>query len=196
MLGSGLSTPKWPIFFTPTLVSVIFRSRSQRRVLLPLGFAKGAEKAIAVDIDDAYLQMVPEVKTHLEFHDLDIVKANVANQNDPADIVLAAALVHWIYSCTALFGCHDAIVEKLARLTNYMPIVEWIDLEDSNIGFFHHTDWNKDAVSAPYDLSTFEQALTNNFKRYCYLGNISPTRRLYVRFQSRKVRRSWAPHLA
>jgi hypothetical protein len=132
VLGSGLSTPKWPIFFTPTLVSVIFRSRSQRRVLLPLGFAKGAEKAIAVDIDDAYLQMVPEVKTHLEFHDLDIVKANVANQNDPADIVR----------------------------------------------------------------STFEQALTNNFKRYCYLGNISPTRRLYIRFQSRKVIRSWVPHLA
>jgi hypothetical protein len=157
---------------------------------------KRAEKAIAVDIDDAYLQMVPEVKTHLEFHDLDIVKANVANQNDPADIVLAAALVHWIYSCTALFGCLDTIVEKLARLTNYMPIVEWIDLEDSNIGFFHHTDWNKDAVSAPYDLSTFEQALTNNFKRYCYLGNISPTRRLYIRFQSRKVIRSWVPHLA
>jgi hypothetical protein len=53
-------------------------------------------RLIAVDIDDAYLQMVREVKTHLEFHDLDIVKANVANQNDPVDIVLATALVHMI----------------------------------------------------------------------------------------------------
>jgi SAM-dependent methyltransferase len=178
-----------------TLLAPYFEPRYLRkRTVLDLGanagffcfwaLQKGAQKAVAVDIDDAYLQMVRDAKTHLEFHDLDVVKANVANQKDPADIVLATALVHWIYSCTALFGCLDAVVEKLARLTNYMLIVEWIDPEDSAIGFFHHTDWNKDAVSAPYDLSTFEKALTNNFKRYRHVGDISPTRRLYVAFNT------------
>jgi hypothetical protein len=73
--------------------------------------------------------MVPEVKTHLEFHDLDIVKANVANQNDPANIVR----------------------------------------------------------------STFEKALTNNFKRSCHLGNISPTRRLIRKISIPKSEKELGP---
>lgn len=178
-----------------TLIAPYFEPRYLvKRTVLDLGanagffcfwaLQKGAQKAIAVDIDDAYLQMVRDAKTRLEFHDLDIVKANVADQKNPADIVLATALVHWIYSCTALFGSLDAVVERLARLTNYMLIVEWIDPEDPAIGFFHHTDWNKDVASAPYDRSVFEIALADHFKRYCQLGDISSTRRLYAAFNT------------
>ena len=34
-------------------------------------------------------------------------------------MVLALALVHWVYSCTADFGSLGAVVEWLSRLTRY-----------------------------------------------------------------------------
>lgn len=166
----------------------------ERRVVLDLGanagffcfwaLQQGAEQAVAVDIDESYLQMVRDAKSRLEFHQLDIVNTNVADWKHPADVVLATALVHWVYSCTALFGSLDSVIERLARLTNYMLIVEWIEPEDSAIAFFHHIDWNQKTINAPYTLAAFERALADHFERYHIVGDILPTRRLYVAFRT------------
>ncbi|MBK8619807.1 MAG: protein kinase family protein [Anaerolineales bacterium] len=101
---------------------------------------------------------------------------------EPADVVVALALVHWIYSCTALIGSLDAVVEKLAGLTKYMLIVEWIEPEDAAIQFFHHLDWNKDIAYEPYTREVFYTALTRHFKRVVEIGPVSPTRKLYAAF--------------
>ena len=63
-----------------------------------------------------------------------------------------------------------------------MLIIEWIDPSDSAIQFFHHLDWNKDQNKEAYTFDAFERALKTHFARYEYLGEISPTRKLYIAF--------------
>jgi serine/threonine protein kinase len=144
----------------------------------------GARAATAVDMDEGYLELVEEVKSRLGFQRLSTAKANVVEWGSPADVVLALALIHWIYSCTALLGSLDAAVGKLSRLTNYMLIVEWIDPRDSAIQFFRHLDWNKEVVQDKYDIAQFEAALAKHFARFEVLGKVSETRKLYVAYRA------------
>lgn len=96
----------------------------------------GAEKVIAVDIDEDYLKMLKEAKIKLGFDNLEIEEANVMDLDKSSDVVLAISLVHWLYSCTALFGSLDDVIKKLRQLTKYILVVEWIAPEDSAINFF------------------------------------------------------------
>jgi len=144
----------------------------------------GAEKAVAVDMDEAYIEMVEEARNKIGFHGLEVVKTNIMDWDTPADIVLALALVHWVYSCTALFGSLDSIIKKLSQLTRYMLIIEWIDPADPAIEFFRHIEWNKDYVREPYTLEAFERALSQYFVRWSVVGEVSPTRKLYVAFKT------------
>lgn len=144
----------------------------------------GADGAVAIDIDENYLRMVKEARTKIGFHNLEVLKANFSDWNDPADIVLALALIHWIYSCTALLGNLDSAIEKLSRLAKYMLIIEWIDPTDPAIASFHHLDWNRGLVREPYTLEAFEGALARHFVRYLHIGDVTPTRRLYIAFHT------------
>jgi len=143
---------------------------------------KGAGKAIAVDVDENYLQAIENAKSRMEFTSLEIVNTNITDWNTPAEVVLAIALVHWIYSCTAFLGSLNAVVKKLAGLTKYLLLVEWVDPQDPAMQFFHHIDWNKHSVSGPYTLEEFERSLACHFVRYELIGHVSPTRRLYAAF--------------
>lgn len=177
------------------LLAGLFRPRYlKHRTVLDLGanagffcfwaLQSGAKRAFALDMDETYLQMVREAQTKLGFHNLDAVKANIADWSEPADIVVALALIHWIYSCTALLGSLDSAVGKLAELTKYMLVVEWVDPTDSAVTCFNHIDWNKGLVRGPYTLAAFEAALARHFPRYEHVGDLSPTRKLYVGFRS------------
>jgi serine/threonine protein kinase len=143
-----------------------------------------AERAIAVDIDEEYLDMVEKAKKQLGFGNLETARLNVADWQEPVDVVVALALVHWIYSCSADMGSLDAVVGKLAKLTKYMLIVEWIEPEDPAIQFFHHNEWNKNIVLEPYTLEAFEAAMAHHFRKVEIIGSVSPTRKLYVAFNS------------
>lgn len=174
-------------FFQPTYL--------RHRTVLDLGASAGffcfwalqagAEKAVALDMDETYVDMVEKAREKFGFDNLTVVKGNVSEWDEPADIVLALALVHWIYSCTALFGSLESIMEKLAQLTKYMLIVEWIDPNDPAIEFFHHIEWNRSFVRGPYTLEAFEKALSRYFVRWSVVGEVSPTRRLYVAFKTK-----------
>ncbi|MGW8258268.1 MAG: class I SAM-dependent methyltransferase, partial [Thermoguttaceae bacterium] len=142
----------------------------------------GASKAIALDMDEEYLEMLRRGKAKFGYDKLDVVKSNLEDWEEPCDVVLALALVHWIYSCTATFGDLDAIVEKFAKLAKYMLIVEWVEPDDPAINFFHHLDWNKQVKRGPYTLNAFEEALSKNFTRYECLGSITPTRTIFAAY--------------
>jgi serine/threonine protein kinase len=143
---------------------------------------KGADQATAIDIDTDYLKAMEQVKARLGFDNLEIINANFIDWTRSADVVLALALIHWTYSCTALSGSLDKAIERLSGLTNYMLILEWIDPEDAAINFFHHLDWNRDFIQGPYNLEEFEGALSRHFATYEMIGEVSRTRKLYVAF--------------
>lgn len=172
-------------YFTPKFLA--------RRTVLDLGansafycfwaLHKGAQNAIAVDIDEDYLKLVNDVKRKFNVEKLETFYSNVADWNQPADIVIALALVHWIYSCSAVLGSLDSIIEKLSSLTNYMLIIEWIAPEDSAIEFFQHLSWNQEKVNDNYSFELFEVALGKHFSHYYKIGDVSATRSLYAAFR-------------
>jgi hypothetical protein len=147
-----------------------------------LAHQMGAKKATAIDIDVQYLQMMRDAKLKLGFDSLEVEEANIMDWNKPGDVVIALALIHWIYSCTALYGSLDAVMRKLRQLTKYMLIIEWISPEDQAVNFFHHLDWNKEIIQEGYTLEAFEASLARYFARYSVIGEASPTRTLYVAF--------------
>jgi hypothetical protein len=142
----------------------------------------GAKKAIVLDMDEKYVQMIKEAKSRLDFGNIEVEKTNIMYWDHPADVVIALALIHWIYSCTAFYGSLDKTMQKLRQLTGYMLIVEWVAKEDPAINFFHHIDWNNKIIVQEYNIKNFENALGNHFANFKIIGDISPTRRLYVAF--------------
>jgi SAM-dependent methyltransferase len=142
----------------------------------------GAVRATAVDMDEQYVSMIEQARSALDVGSIETAKANVVDWKEPADVVLALALVHWIYSCTALYGTLDATVGMLAELTGYMLIVEWVEPADPAIEFFGHIEWNKEVVHGAYDRVTFERALSAHFPRWERGPDISATRTMYVAY--------------
>jgi hypothetical protein len=148
------------------------------------GLQSGAAGAIALEMDDQYVAMLEQARSHLQIGNLKVVKGIVGEWGTSAEVVLALALIHWIYSCTEAFGSLDAVVERLAALTGYMLVVEWIDPRDPAIEFFHHLEWNPQAARGPYTLEAFEASLARHFERFELVGEASETRRLYVAFRT------------
>ncbi len=172
-------------YFTPQFM--------QGRSLLDLGanggffsfwaLLNGSKEVVALDTDKNYLENLTKILIRLDLTELQIANSNIVDWNTPADNVLALALIHWIYSCTSLFGSLDAVIKKLADLTKHMLIVEWVDPIDEAISFFHHLDWNKELVQASYTFDAFIQALDTHFVRYEKIGDINSTRQLYIAYR-------------
>jgi hypothetical protein len=140
----------------------------------------GASQVVSLDMDEAYLGLIRKAQTRLGWQKIRTVNRYVQDWEEPADVVLAFAMIHWLYSCTANFGSLEAVAAKLAALTGKLLLVEWVAPEDSAIAFFKHTDWNADKTKGPYRQETFEAALRQHFSRVAILGDTSPTRTLYV----------------
>jgi len=142
----------------------------------------GAREAIAVDLDEDYIRMLEEARSAFHLEGLRPVRGNVADWTEPGDVVIALALIHWIYSCTAVLGSLSEALAKLARLTRYLLIVEWIAPEDPAIRQFGHLDWNSARTREPYSFEAFEAALRAQSRRWEHLGDVTPTRKLYAAF--------------
>jgi serine/threonine protein kinase len=148
---------------------------------------QGAIKATAVDMDEQYTNILKKAQSKFAISNLQVVPGKVSEWTQPADVVLALAMVHWLYSCTEMFGSLDAVVERLSMLTKFMLIVEWVEPEDPAIKFFHHIEWNKEQLKEPYSAALFEKAMARYFSRYQLIGNISETRWLYAAFKTPHV---------
>jgi serine/threonine protein kinase len=174
------------LYFTPRFLSdrtlTDFGANSGYFCFLALN--NGGNRAIAIDMDEDYLRMIQRAKSKYGYNNLDIIRSNTEDWNEPSDIVLALALIHWIYSCTASFGDLNSIIEKFAKLTKYMLIIEWVEPDDPAINFFHHLNWNEKVKRGPYTLKAFEDALSNNFARYHCIGSVTPTRKIFIAYRT------------
>jgi serine/threonine protein kinase len=117
---------------------------------------------------------------HLQYQRLKLVNGKTQDQKEPADIVLALALIHWVYSLTAGFGSLDKVIGWLASLSRHALIVEWIAPRDNAIAHHHHTDYNKEAQTEPYTYEAFRAALDKHFPSVTFLGHVTDTRSLFL----------------
>ena len=136
-------------------------------------------------MDLAHVEHVRTAAAALGYQRLTAVHGNVADWHEPADIVVALALVHWLYNCTAAFGSLSAVVERLASLAGDALIVEWVDPADPAIDFFGHLSWDAGTRAGPYNREVFERELGRHFARVRPIGDVSPTRRLFLAMKRR-----------
>lgn len=145
----------------------------------------GAKEVFSLYIDDKYQNVIRMCCDKFGFTGINTVKTNITEWKEPTDIVLALALIHWIYSCTATYGSIDAAIKKLSDLTNYMLIIEWIDPEDPAIQSFQHNRWNESKIREPYSFNCFGKALNKYFDQWEYIGEVSSTRRIFLAYKTK-----------
>jgi len=154
----------------------------------------GARQVVSLDMDKAYLALIREAQAVLGWRRIRPIHAKLQNWQEPADLVLAFAMVHWLYSCTANYGSLEAVVAKLAGLTRSILLIEWVAPDDAAILGFKHTEWNPGVDKAGYNVEAFEGALRQHFHKVEAIGPTSATRMLYAcRRQCHEV--TLHPHL-
>jgi predicted Ser/Thr protein kinase len=142
----------------------------------------GASQVVSLDMDEAYLDLIRQAQTAFGWKNIRPINVKVQDWEEPADLVLAFAMVHWLYSCTANYGSLEAVVRKLAGLSRSILLMEWVAPDDTAIQQFKHTEWNPKVDKAGYNLEAFEAALRRHFCKVEILGATSPTRTLYAAF--------------
>lgn len=141
----------------------------------------GYDRVYAIDHDVECLQLIDNVQKMLQLDTIDTREFSFGNVVDEqADVVIACALIHWVYSCTSLFGSLDAIIEYLAALTTNTLIIEWVSPEDHAIRTFKHTSFNKEVIKEPYTKENFLKALSTHFSSYHLLCPSCATREVWV----------------
>jgi hypothetical protein len=143
----------------------------------------GASQVVSLDMDKEYLELIHKAQTALGWKQIRPINEKVQNWNEPADMVLAFAMIHWLYSCTANYGSLDAVVGKLAGLSRSVLLTEWVAPEDTAIRSFKHTEWNPQVDKSGYSLEAFEAAMCKHFRKVEVIGPVSPTRVLYVGYR-------------
>jgi GT2 family glycosyltransferase/predicted Zn-dependent protease len=141
---------------------------------------RGAKSVVALDMDANYIQTIRTVQAHFKTSDIRAVSCRAQDWEEPADVVLAFAMIHWLFSCTATYGSLDAVVGKLRSLTRKVLVIEWVAPDDAAIAAFKHTEWNPSAVHGSYNLSAFEAALRRHFARIEIIGQTTSTRVVYL----------------
>ena len=133
-------------------------------VVAYMAMTLGASVAYALDHDKECISNIISANKHLDITNVHAVQFDFGDSHDAvkADIVIAMALIHWVYSCTANFGCLKKIIERLRNLANEYLIVEWVAPDDAAISIFHHTSFNPDVAKEPYTTENFEKAIRDN----------------------------------
>ena len=137
---------------------------------------------LALDHDSECINIIKKTINILSIKNLKAQKYSFGdNINVKCDIVIMLALVHWIYSCTSLYGNFDDIFIYLKPYINKYLMIEWIHPNDDAIQSFNHINYNKSIHREEYNTPNFEKSLIKN------IGNIinkieleGSTRILYI----------------
>lgn len=134
----------------------------------------------ALDHDTQCIQLLETVKKKFNYEGLLPKVYSFGDPHESTDIVIACALIHWIYSCTALYGDFDSITNYLRDITGTYLIIEWVNPNDPAIKFFNHISYNKDIIKEPYTKENFVASLTKKFGTVDKLLQVTPSRELYL----------------
>ena len=135
----------------------------------------------AVDLDVNYTELMNQAARHLKFSQLRVHTQNVSEWIEPAEVVNALSLIHWIFSCTAVMGNMEAMIQFFRNLTRNILVIEWIDPEDEAIKYFNHLDYNVNFSDESYNRESFVTSLEDKFNDVKSLGYTrKPTRELFI----------------
>lgn len=140
----------------------------------------GATAGTVVDVDGECVANVNRLRARLPALPLGAHQENFERWRERADVVIAFALVHWVYSCTSRLHSLETVVEKIASLAQDFAVVEWVDPADPLVEGYRHTQVRPGEPFEPYSFERFMDALVARFDRVELLGELTPTRRIFL----------------
>lgn len=117
-------------------------------------------KIYSYDHDIEYLNLIDKINSHYGFNEIITRKYRFGQSLPKVDYMVMLAIIHWIYSSTALFGNFDSIFSYLKPFINKKLLIEWVDNLDGAIKSFNHISKNKSIITEEYNQSNFEKSLT------------------------------------
>lgn len=154
-----------------------------------LALSRGAVSVDSIDVDSDYVEAADRIAQEQGVRNFHAHFATLNDWHTPADITLAFAMVHWLYSSTTGWGSLDEVIAQLADRTRVLLLIEWVAPSDPAITFFEHTTRHAKNVTGPYTFEAFERALCSHFSVVEPLGFVSPTRRLFAAWKSPVAKR-------
>jgi hypothetical protein len=104
---------------------------------------------------------------------VELIKCKVSECDQHADVVLAFALIHWIYAYTDKFNGLSSAIKYLADITDSTLIIEWIGLDDKAMKVRDQLCENNNETKGDYNHEVFIQSLESNFKDVKKLNSYS-----------------------
>jgi SAM-dependent methyltransferase len=140
----------------------------------------GASNVNAIDIDRKHLDILLAVIRYFHIDNIKTELKDIKHYVTKHDVVLALAIVHWIYSCTTIMGSICYTIYHLRSLTNKFMLIEWVGPNDSAVKSFGHLRYNAEYTDKKYTKEEFLKRLNLHFSEVKFIGEGSrPGRELY-----------------
>tara|TARA_Y100001970_G_C14112065_1_gene791441 strand:- start:476 stop:1201 length:726 start_codon:yes stop_codon:yes gene_type:complete len=144
-----------------------------------LALINGCKHATAIDIDRKHLEIIDKIARTYNINNLTTSSCNISEYKGSADIVNALSIIHWIYSCTSIFGNMENMIKFFQNITNEILFIEWIDPSDEAIQYFKHLDYNNSRTDDSYNYDSFVTELNKYFSSVSIIGNTRSTRKIF-----------------
>jgi len=140
----------------------------------------GYKLVYALDHDIDCIHMITAIQRDLAIELIKPIEYSFGDEHLSTDIVIVGALIHWIYSCTAINGDFDKIMTYLQKITKKYLLIEWVDNKDKAVNSFGHLRRNKEVIIEPYTEDNFVASLKRHFTSCKKVVDVTLTRRLYL----------------
>ncbi len=144
-----------------------------------MAILNGSKYATAIDIDKSHLQIIDNISKQYNIKNITTISENIDTYKGKANIVNALSIIHWIFSCTSIFGSMSKMISFLRGITTEVLFIEWIDPDDEAIKYFKHLDYNKKNIEESYTYENFILELNKNFNSVDIIGETRSTRKLF-----------------
>ena len=144
-----------------------------------MAILNGSKHVTAIDIDSTHLQIIKDISKEYNIKNITTICENIDIYEGKADIVNALSIIHWIFSCTSIFGSMEKMISFLKSITTEVLFIEWIDPTDEAIKYFKHLDYNKKDIKQSYNYENFILELNKNFTSIEMIGKTRSTRKLF-----------------
>ena len=139
----------------------------------------GCKHATAIDIDKFHLQIIKNISKEYNINNITVICDNIDNYSGKSDIVNALSIIHWIFSCTSIFGSIVKMILYLKNMTREILFIEWIDPSDEAIKYFNHLNYNRTESDNSYNYENFISELNKNFTLVEMIGKTRETRKIF-----------------
>jgi SAM-dependent methyltransferase/tRNA A-37 threonylcarbamoyl transferase component Bud32 len=140
----------------------------------------GYLKACGLDHDKEYINLMSRINKTLEIDNVYPSYFSFGDHIPESDVVIMCALIHWVYSCTSLYGNFSSIFQYLRKSVKKYLLIEWVGPNDGAIKFFKHTNYNEDQQSEEYCKENLEKNLVKFIGPIINIKYIEGDRYLYL----------------